>query len=138
MVQTSDLGSGVHPRNKSGYGHRAATLALGKVYGHDLYYFGPKYRSHSIEKGRFHIKFYHATKGLAWKHGECLEGFMIAGKDRVFHWAEAKIEDDTVIVWSSKVPHPVAVRYGWAQRRSWANLFNKVGLPALTFRTDDW
>jgi sialate O-acetylesterase len=132
------LGSGVHPINKSGYGHRAVQVALGFEYQQPVQIYGPLYESHTIEGDRMRVKFRHIGKGLAWKHGERLQGFAIAGQDRVFHWADARIDGDTVVVSSSQVPAPVAVRYAWAGRRPWANLFSLDGLPALTFRTDDW
>jgi sialate O-acetylesterase len=67
-----------------------------------------------------------------------LKGFAIAGKDRKFHWAEATIDDDEVVVSSAAVKNPVAVRYAWANNPNDANLYNKEGLPASPFRTDDW
>jgi len=85
-----------------------------------------------------HVKFRHVGKGLAWKYGESLQGFAVAGEDHVFHWADAEIDGDSVVVTSDQVAAPVAVRYAWASRSPWANLFNQDGLPALTFRTDDW
>jgi len=63
---------------------------------------------------------------------------MIAGEDQAFHWAEARIDGQAVVCRSPEVAKPVAVRYAWAESPVWANLFNKDGLPALTFRTDDW
>jgi len=66
-----------------------------------------------------------------------LQGFAIAGADRKFHWAEARIDGDTVVVSSHDVPKPVAVRYAWGDSPR-CNLFNKDGLPASPFRTDDW
>lgn len=81
------------------------------------------------------MSFQHTGKGLAWKHGEGLQGFEIAGADGVFHWADAKIDDDEVVVSSAKVADPVTVRYAWSRRAPWANLFNEDGLPALAFRT---
>jgi sialate O-acetylesterase len=63
---------------------------------------------------------------------------MIAGEDKKFVWADAVIDGDSVVVSSASVPKPAAVRYAWAGNFPWANLFNKDGLPAQTFRTDDW
>ncbi|MEQ8791894.1 MAG: sialate O-acetylesterase [Pirellulaceae bacterium] len=138
MVAARDLGSGIHPINKSGYGQRAARVALGAAYGQDVEIYGPIYQSHKVEGSKVRVKFDHVGKGLAWKHGEALQGFQVAGEDRVFHWADATIDGDAVIVSSDKVAKPVAVRYAWASRSPWANLFNKDGLPAATFRTDSW
>jgi sialate O-acetylesterase len=66
-----------------------------------------------------------------------LQGFALAGADRKFHWAEASIDGDNILVRSSEVPSPVADRYAWGDSPN-ANLFNKDGLPASPFRTDDW
>ena len=76
--------------------------------------------------------------GLVISHGDKLQGFLVAGSDRAFQWADAVIDNDTVVVSCGKVPQPVAVRYAWRYEFPWANLFSKNGLPALTFRTDAW
>jgi sialate O-acetylesterase len=136
MVTASDLGSGVHPLNKSGYGQRACRVALGVAYGCDREIYGPLCDSHACEGDTIRIRFQHVGKGLAFRHGDGLQGFEIAGKDGVYHWASAEIDGDTVVVSSDKVAKPVHVRYGWARNHPWANLFNKDGLPALTFRTE--
>ena len=134
---SSDLGGSLHPQNKWGYGHRAADVALGMVYERKIEYHGPTYASHKIEADKVRIQFKHVGQGLAFKHGDKLQGFALAGADNEFHWADAKIDGDTVVVSSEKVAQPVAVRYAWTSAgRSWANLFNKDGLPALPFRTD--
>lgn len=138
MVISSDLGGGIHPVNKSAYGSRAATVALATVYGKKIEYYGPIYASHVIEEGRVRIKFSHVGQGLAFKHGDKLQGFAMAGEDKVFHWADAVIDGETVVASSTAVLKPVAVRYAWSKNRPWANLFNKDGLPALPFRTDNW
>jgi sialate O-acetylesterase len=138
MVISTDLGPGVHPTNKSGYGARAARVALGMVYGKKVEYYGPLYDSHQIDGNKVSVRFTHAGGGLAFKHGDKLQGFAIAGEDKVFHWADARIEGDVVVLTCDKVPRPVAVRYAWASKHPWANLFNKDGLPAITFRTDSW
>jgi sialate O-acetylesterase len=138
MVTATDLGSGVHPTNKSGYGERAARVALGLAYGKKVEYYGPVYASHAVEGGKVRVRFTHVGQGLAFKHGEKLQGFAIAGEDKKFHWATATIDGDAVVVSSDQVAKPVAVRYAWASQHPWANLFNKDGLPAQTFRTDDW
>lgn len=138
LVTASDLGSGVHPTNKSGYGARASQVAMGLVYGKKVETQGPLYASHAIEGGKVRLKFTHVGKGLAARHSEKLQGFALAGEDKKFVWADAVIEGDTIVVSSDKVPKPAAVRYAWANSHPWANLFNKDGLPAQTFRTDDW
>jgi sialate O-acetylesterase len=135
MVTASDLGSSVHPPNKSGYGHRACRVALGFVYGRNVELYGPIYDSHAVEGNTIRIRFTHVGKGLAFQHGDTLQGFEIAGAEGVYHWADAKIDGDTVVVSSEAVEKPVYARYGWSRNHTWANLFNKDGLPALTFRT---
>jgi sialate O-acetylesterase len=138
MATASDLGPGVHPVNKSGYGARAARVALGMVYGCNVEIYGPIYESHTIEGGQVRLRFTHVGQGLACRHGEGLQGFAVAGEDKMFHWADAVIDGDTVLVSCDKVANPVAVRYAWGRVHPWANLFNKDGLPALPFRTDSW
>jgi len=136
MVTAVDLGGGIHPANKSGYGRRACRVALGFVYGRDVEIYGPIYDSHKVEGDKIRIHYKHVGKGLAFRHGEKLQGFEIAGADGVYHWADAKIEDQSVVVSSATTPEPRHVRYGWSQNPTWANLFNKDGLPALTFRSE--
>ncbi|QDU30725.1 hypothetical protein ETAA8_58730 [Anatilimnocola aggregata] len=138
MVISTDLGPGIHPIIKSGYGARAANVALGIAYGKPVEYYGPVYESHAIEGNTARVKFSHAGKGLTARHSDKLQGFAIAGDDKVFHWADAKIDGDTVVVSSAAVPKPVAIRYAWGNNRTWANLFNNDKLPAVTFRTDAW
>jgi sialate O-acetylesterase len=138
MVTASDLGSGVHPPNKSGYGYRAARVALATTYGKPLEWLGPQYARHEIHGQTMVVHFSHVGQGLAWKHGQRLQGFQLAGADRKFRWAEGRIEGETVIVSHPEVEQPVAVRYGWGRVFPWANLFNRDGLPAQPFRTDDW
>jgi sialate O-acetylesterase len=138
MATSSDLGSGLHPANKSAYGARAAQVALATVYNLKIEYLGPLYASHQIDDGKIAVSFTHVGKGLTFKNGERLQGFMIAGEDKKFVWADAVIEGDKVIVSSKDVINPVAVRYAWAATFRWANLFNQDGLPAQPFRTDQW
>jgi sialate O-acetylesterase len=135
MVTANDLGSGVHPLNKSGYGRRACRVALGFAYERDVEYYGPIYDSHAVEGNAIRIRFKHIGRGLAFNSGDKLQGFEVAGTDGVFQWGDAKIDGDTVVVSSDAVEKPVHVRYGWSRNRTWANLFNKDGLPALTFCT---
>jgi sialate O-acetylesterase len=138
MVISSDLGGMTHPVNKSGYGARAAALALGMTYRKPVEYYGPIYKSHAVEGDKVRIQFTHVGKGLAAGHSHKLQGFIIAAADKTFHWADAVIDGDSVVVSSPKVAKPAAVRYGWSVRRPWANLFNQDGLPATSFRTDPW
>jgi sialate O-acetylesterase len=137
--------AGMHPENKSGFGARAARVALGGVYGKEVEIYGPVYKSYKIEGNKVIISFDHVGRGLAFKKGESvdkLQGFTITGDAKTFNynkpvfvWADAAIEGNTVVVSSDKVLTPVAVRYAWAGQHPWANLFNKDGLPALPFST---
>lgn len=139
MAVTIDIGEAndIHPRNKQDVGKRLALWALASVYGEDVARTGPIYRSCKRDGNRIVVEFDHACGGLVTKEGEDLKGFVIAGEDREFVWAEAKIEGDRVIVSSAGVPEPVSVRYAWAANPI-CNLYNKAGLPASPFRTDDW
>jgi len=138
MAISSDLGPYTHPTNKSGYGWRSAQVALGLAYGKPIEYYGPVYASHTIDGDKVTVKFTHLGQGLATRHGAKLQGFAIAGDDKKFHWADAVIDGETVVLSSPMVKEPKAVRYAWSNVRTWANLFNKDGLPAVTFRTDSW
>jgi len=139
MAVTIDIGdpNDIHPRNKQEVGRRLALIARAKVYGEKVEYSGPLYKGMRIEDGKIRIFFDHVDGGLVAKGGGERMGFAIAGPDRKFVWARAKIEGDTVVVWSPEVPNPVAVRYAWADNPI-CNLYNKAGLPASPFRTDDW
>jgi sialate O-acetylesterase len=138
MVTSTDLGPGIHPSNKSGYGARAALVAQSVVYQSGEEYLGPVYASHRIDGSRVIVKFTHVGKGLAFQHGTKLQGFAIAGEDKKFLWADATIQNDEVIVSNPSVGKPEAIRYAFSQQFAWANLFNKNGLPAQPFRTDSW
>jgi sialate O-acetylesterase len=133
MVPASDLGSGIHPTNKWGYGNRAAEVALSQAYETGVQAYGPTYKSHAIDGKQIVITFTHVGQGLTAAHADKLQGFAVAGASGEWHWAEARIDGNTVIVRSDDVPTPTRVRYGWAQNRRWANLFNRDGLPALVF-----
>jgi len=127
----------IHPKNKQDVGSRLAQAAWHVAYGMEgAIWSGPVVKSMEIDGSAIRITFDHANQGLM-VNGETLEGFAVAGEDRVFHWAEAKVEGDSVIVSSSGVPNPVAVRYGWGDN-PYCNLYNGAGLPASPFRTDDW
>lgn len=138
MAISSDLGPMTHPVNKSGYGRRAADAALGLAYGRKVEYYGPLYASHTTDGDKIRVKFTHAASGLTYRHGDKLQGFAVAGDDKQFHWADAVIDGDAVVVSSPDVARPVAVRYAWGANRTWANLFNHDKLPAAPFRTDAW
>lgn len=134
MVTSSDLGPGIHPANKSGYGARASRVALGAVYGRSVEIYGPVYDSHQADGHKVRVKFKHVGQGLAFKHGDKLQGFALAGEDQKFYWADAEIDGNTVVLTCQQVPQPKTVRYAWSQQHQWANLFNKDGLPALEFQ----
>ena len=138
LVTSTDLGGNTHPVNKSGYADRAVSVALGFVYGRRLEISGPLYASHTIEGNKVRVRFTHVGGGLSARHRDQLQGFMIAGADREFHWADALIAGDSVLVSNPHVTAPAAVRYAWSGAAPWANLFNQDGLPAQTFRTDTW
>ncbi len=134
-IDTGDPDS-LHPRDKIEVGERLALVALAKHYGEKIAYSGPTFAYGEIIPGAMKLHFDHVDGGLVVK-GEKLEEFSIAGEDRRWYWADAKIEGDTVIVSSAQVPEPKAVRYAW-QSNPLATLFNGAGLPAGPFRTDDW
>ena len=138
MACVSDLGIGLHPLDKSAYATRALRAALALAYKQPIEIYGPTFKSMELEDGKARIHYSHIGKGLAVPAGKPLQGFIIAGEDKVWHWADAKLDGDTVLVSSPKVSKPVAVRYAWAERIPWATLFSQNGLPALPFRTDDW
>ena len=138
MVTSIDLGSGIHPPNKSGYGARAVQVALAVAYDRKNEYLGPIHAAQKIDGNKVRVSFTHTGSGLAFKNGDLLQGFMIAGADKKFVWADAAIDGATVVVSSKEVPQPAAVRYAWSGQFPWANLFNKDGFPAQPFRTDAW
>lgn len=109
---------------------------MAKTYGADIVFSGPMYKSMEKEGAAIRIRFDYVGKGLVAK-GKKLTGFVIAGADKKFVWAEAKIDGDTVLVQAKGITAPVAVRYGWADNPP-CNLYNQEGLPAVPFRTDQW
>jgi sialate O-acetylesterase len=139
MAVTIDIGEAddIHPRNKQDVGERLALAARKLAYGEDLVYSGPLYRSMEVRGDEVVLSFDHTGGGLATRDGETLTGFAVAGEDRQFAWAEARIEGDTVVVRSDLVREPAAVRYAWADNPE-CNLVNREGLPASPFRTDTW
>jgi len=141
MAVTIDIGewNDIHPLDKEDVGKRLALAAEKLAYGQeDIVYSGPIYDSMKIEGGTVVLSFTHTGSGLVSKGGKELREFAVAGSDRKFVWAKATIEDKHVVVWSTSISHPVAVRYAWADNPEGANLYNKEGLPASPFRTDDW
>lgn len=140
MAVTMDIGNpaDIHPNNKQEVGRRLALWAIAKTYGNDLEFSGPIYKSMKVEGSAIRIAFEHAVGlqvgGAAGKEPTC---FTIAGDDRKFVPAKAVIDGQTVIVSSEAVARPVAVRFGWGAADE-PVLKNKAGLPASSFRTDDW
>jgi sialate O-acetylesterase len=141
MAVINDVGevNDIHPKDKKSPGERLARWALAKDYGRDLIYSGPLFKSSQVQDGAVRVTFDQAGAGLKARDGAALKRFEIAGADRVWHWADAKIDGaDSVIVSSADVKQPVAVRYAWAANPEGANLVNSDGLPASIFRSDDW
>jgi sialate O-acetylesterase len=133
----NDNFEGIHPKNKQDAGKRLALWALAKVYGRDLVYSGPIYKSMAVEGGKIRLQFDHLGGGLAARDGKPLSDFTIAGEDQKFVPAAAEIDGDTIVVHGDQVAKPVAVRYAWREDAT-PNLSNKAGLPASPFRTDSW
>ncbi|QJW89773.1 sialate O-acetylesterase [Spirosoma taeanense] len=138
MVVAIDLGewNDIHPDNKKDVGERLALAAMKTAYGENLVYSGPLYQSATIEGNKIVVSFTNTGGGLITRDGEELSEFAIAGKDKKFVWAKAIIEGNNVRVWSDEVPDPQYVRYAWADNPVNPNLYNKEGLPASPFRTD--
>lgn len=138
MAVITDVGDpkDIHPRNKGPVGDRLALAARAIAYGEPIEFSGPIYQSMEVVINTAVLSFKHVGKGLEARDGP-LTGFTVAGDDHKFHNAQAEIKDGKVFVSSSEVSHPVAVRYGWANCPV-VNLWNKDGLPASPFRTDDF
>ncbi|MXV51841.1 sialate O-acetylesterase [Pedobacter sp. HMF7647] len=126
----------IHPDNKKAVGERLALAALVKVYGKKIEYSGPVFQYAQVKDNQIILSFDHIGSGLISNDGEALSEFAIAGADKKFVWAKAKIEGEKVIVWSDEIKQPLYVRYAWADNPVNPNLYNKEGLPASPFRTD--
>ncbi len=139
MAVAIDVGedNDIHPRNKQTVSRRLALAARAVAYGEKLVYSGPIYESLQVEGNAIRLKFASVGGGLVAKGGP-LHHFAVAGADKRFVWASAKIDGETVLVSSPEVASPVAVRYAWAINPLGANLYNAEGLPASPFRTDEW
>ena len=138
MAVINDIGElkNIHPANKQDVGKRLALWALAKTYGvKDIVFSGPVYKSMEVKKNRIILHFDYVDGGLVCK-GKELKEFYIAGADRKFYPAKAKIKGETVEVWSKDVKEPVAVRFAFSNTAQ-PNLFNKAGLPASAFKTDN-
>jgi sialate O-acetylesterase len=151
MAVIIDIGEArdIHPKDKQDVGHRLALWALAKDYGKGGVYSGPLYASHAVEGATIRVRFDQVGGGLmvgektgltptkAVPDGK-LTWWAIAGEDKNWHAAEARIDGDSVVVSSPEVAAPVAVRYAFAMNPEGANLYNTDGLPASPFRTDAW
>jgi len=141
LIVTIDIGEAhdIHPKNKLDVGRRMARWALADVYGRKLTKSGPAFREAKVSGARIVVKFDDAGTGLRLRDGDQLEEFAIAGADRKWYWAHAKIVGkDRVEVWSDAVSQPIAVRYAFNNNPKHPNLTNETGLPAAPFRTDNW
>jgi sialate O-acetylesterase len=151
MASAVDIGvpKNVHPQDKIDVGLRLALAARHVAYGQDVVYSGPIYQSEKVEGNSIRLGFTQTGGGLIigtapWTGAgltplpnTSLVGFQVAGVDGAFAPADARIDGNSVVVSSPQVPQPVYVRYGWADVVV-ANLYNKEGLPASPFRTDDF
>ncbi len=138
MVVAIDLGewNDIHPDNKKDVGERLALAALKTAYHENVVASGPLYQSAKVDGNKVVLSFTDIGSGLATRDGEAPGDFAIAGADKKFVWANARIEGNTIVVSSDDVPNPQFVRYAWADNPANANLINKEGLPASPFRTD--
>lgn len=138
MAVTIDAGewNDIHPLDKKDVGDRLALAAESIAYGeHNVIFSGPLYQSATVAGHTIVLSFTHTGGGLVAKGEGPLTQFAIAGADKKFVWADARIEGDKVVVSSDEVPDPVYVRYAWADNPEGANLYNKEGLPASPFQT---
>lgn len=140
MAVTIDIGDpdDIHPRNKQDVGKRLELAALKVAYNRDIVYSGPQFESMVVEGDKVRIKFSHVGAGLAIKdrYGY-VKGFSIAGADKKFVWAKGYLDGNDVVLYSEKVKNPTAIRYNWSNNPD-GNVYNKEGLPAIPFRTDNY
>ena len=139
MTITTDVGNpdDVHPTNKKDVGKRLALNAMKVAYDNPKTIQSPMYKSVQFVDNKAVVTFKNPESSLL-TNGSELKGFEIAGDDKKFYYAQAKIEGNTVIISNSNVKKPVSVRYAWSNAPIDANLFNQEGLPASSFRTDNW
>jgi sialate O-acetylesterase len=139
MAVTLDVGDpkNIHPADKKTVGERLARWALAKDYKKRVPFSGPLYRSMKTVGDSIIVSFDYADKGLLLKEDGSNTEFLIAGQDRAFVKADVKVKGKQLILCSAKVRNPVSVRYAWSNTGK-ATLFNVEGLPASSFRTDDW
>ncbi len=141
LVVTIDTGDPIalHPKNKKPIGLRHAWMALAKTYGMKVVGSGPRLKKQKVQGDRIILEFESTGSGLMAARKGKLDAFAIAGSDQVWHWADARLDGDSVVVSASAVKNPVAVRNAWAMNPSERNLlYNREGFPASPFRTDDW
>jgi sialate O-acetylesterase len=147
MAVAIDLGewNDIHPDNKKTVGERLALIAKKLAYGENILYSGPLYLSSAIDGNKITISFTNTGGGLMTSDGEDPAEFAIAGADKKFVWAKAKIEGDKIVVWNDDIPAPIYFRYAWADNPVNPNLYNKEarpdgsvgqGLPASPFRNE--
>jgi sialate O-acetylesterase len=138
MAVAIDLGewNDIHPDNKRDVGIRLALAARKLAYNENIVYSGPLFQSAQIDGSKIIVSFQHTGSGLITNDGEELSEFAIAGADKKFVWAKAKIEGDKIVVWSDEVKEPMYVRYAWADNPVNPNLYNKEQLPASPFTTE--
>ena len=130
----------IHPQQKVPVGLRLALAARADAYGEKVEFSGPEYNAHAIAGDKVTVTFSHVGGGLTINGTDMgLAGFALCGDDKVFHPATATIRGDAVVLHSDKVAKPVAARFGWVNfAKPTLNFFNKAGLPAVPFRTDDF
>jgi sialate O-acetylesterase len=140
VIVITDLGeeNDIHPQRKEPVGQRLALAARALAYNEPVEYSGPTLKDYKIEGDQVILSFDHIDGGLEAK-GDGLNGFQVCGDDRQFKPAKAEIKGDKVVVRSDEVNKPIAVRYGWVNfAKPELNFFNKKGLPAVPFRTDEF
>lgn len=141
MASAIDIGEAgdIHPKNKLDVGRRLGMAAMKTAYGKDVVSAGPSFRKMTIAGNRITLEFDNIGTGLITrdKYGY-VRGFQVAGEDRKFYWAKASIEGDKVIIMCKEVAQPVAVRYAWSNNPGALDFYNKEGMPATPFRTDQW
>lgn len=141
MATTIDVGewNDIHPHKKKDVGTRLALVAENLVYGDsNVICSGPKFESMQIINDKVILSFSTFGSGIEFKGEGIHTNFAIAGEDKKFVWANAKIENGKITIWSNEILHPIAVRYAWADNPEGEKLFNTAGLPASPFRTDTW
>ncbi len=127
----------IHPGNKKAAGERLAFWALAKTYGQEgIAYSGPELKDMNVDGQMVHLSFNHANNGFT-TYGKPLTSFLVAGEDKYFRKATAWITNTGITLFNERVKNPVAVRYAW-EDFTVGELFNTEGLPASSFRTDDW